>query len=512
MYRHLLVFPDGREVFSGADCDAAIQSVTVTQSVNTGQELTLGSACAAMLRAELITPAGNLTVTAGQPITVYGVDDKNNRSQIGVFYPEEPLRPTRDTMELTAYDAVSRLDKDLSAWLAELDRWPYSVRELADMVCGECGLMLAQSELPNGEFPIPPFTASHVTGRQLMQWLGEIAGRFCRATADGNIEFAWYLPNEDAAITPSGEDGGVFYYQGQLEYEDYGTLPIEKVQIRQTPEDVGTVWPDETGQKNTYIIEGNPMLTAQAADTLQGVAQTLYEQLQSLSYTPCKVTIPASPQIQAGQIVTVTDIDGKSFSACVMKKASNGQQDTLECTGSYLRENTTATNNAFYQVTSGKVLNLRTDVDGLKVENKDTQGKLAAITLDLEGISNRVEQQDTTVEGLKGQISTLDQTAQSLSLELTAIRQNGADKVKTTQGYTFDDKGLHISRSDSDMANTLDHTGMYVRRGEEVMLQANNQGVVATDVTVRNYLSIGHARFEEYSNGSDFARTACFFV
>jgi len=108
MYRHLLVFPDGREVFSGADCDAAIQSVTVTQSVNTGQELTLGSACAAMLRAELITPAGNLTVTAGQPITVYGVDDKNNRSQIGVFYPEEPLRPTRDTMELTAYDAVSQ--------------------------------------------------------------------------------------------------------------------------------------------------------------------------------------------------------------------------------------------------------------------------------------------------------------------------------------------------------------------------------------------------------------------
>ena len=34
------------------------------------------------------------------------------------------------------------------------------------------------------------------------------------------------------------------------------------------------------------------------------------------------------------------------------------------------------------------------------------------------------------------------------------------------------------------------------------------EGVVAVDVTVKNYLEIGHARFEEY--GSD--RTACFWI
>ena len=59
---------------------------------------------------------------------------------------------------------------------------------------------------------------------------------------------------------------------------------------------------------------------------------------------------------------------------------------------------------------------------------------------------------------------------------------------------------------------------MYVVRSkgssaETVMLQANADGVIATDVTVRNYLIIGtHARFEDYSNGSDNARTACFFI
>ena len=63
------------------------------------------------------------------------------------------------------------------------------------------------------------------------------------------------------------------------------------------------------------------------------------------------------------------------------------------------------------------------------------------------------------------------------------------------------------------MHNSLDETGMYVRRGDEIMLQANNKGVIATDVQVRNYLIVGdHARFENYSNGTDSKRTACFWI
>ena len=58
------------------------------------------------------------------------------------------------------------------------------------------------------------------------------------------------------------------------------------------------------------------------------------------------------------------------------------------------------------------------------------------------------------------------------------------------------------------MCNLLDHTGMYVTRDDEVILQANGQGVEATDVSVRNYLVVGdHARFEDYESG-----TACYYI
>lgn len=509
MYRHLLILPNGEELFSGPDMENALRSVTLTQTVNAGQELTLGSVCACELRAELITPYGGLSLAAGDSITLYRVDEEGVRQQMGIFYLETPTRPNAHTMELTAYDAVSRLDKDLTGWLAELDQWPYSVEEFARMVCARCDLTLREENFPNGDFYIAPFTGELVTGRHLMQWLGQIIGRFCRANTDGSLEFSWYTPNDSLCIGPVPGENTQFYYQGQLEYGDYRVMPVEKVQLRQNAQDVGTVWPNEEGEKNTYIIENNPMLAAQSAETLLGVAQNLYAQLQTASYTPCRVVTPAEPGICAGQILNVTDANGKTFSVWVMKKTSDGLQDTLECTGSHRRDSTTAINNLGFRALSGKVLNLRTDVDGMKLENKDTAGRLASVELDMESIRSRVQSQEVTAQELGGNLSTITQTAQSLLLELETIRETGSQRVKTGTGYTFDEQGLRIRRTDSDMENLLDHTGMYVRRGTETVLQANNQGVQARDVTVQNYLIVGeNTRFEDYGGN----RTACFYL
>ena len=509
MYRHLLILPDGTEIFSGPEQEIALLSVTLTQSVNMGEELTLGSACAWELQAELLTPQGGLSLAAGDAVTVFRVAEDGTRTQAGVFYLEKPEKPSAYTMSLTAYDAVSLLDQDLTQWLAELDQWPYSVAEFAGLVCARCGVTLLESTLLNADFFIQPFTGEGITGRQLIQWLGQITGRFCRATPEGCLEFAWYGPNAAITIAPAEGEGSIFYYQGALEYSDAPVAPIEKVQLRQSAEDVGTVWPDEAGEKNTYIIENNPMLAAQSGGTLLSVAQTLYEQLRQVTYTPCRVSVPATPQIQPGDGIHVTDAGGRTFTAWVMKKTSDGQRDTLECTGSYRRDSTTAVNNLGFRALSGKVLNLRTVVDGLKVENKDTQGKRAAIELDLAVIRTRVQSQDTAMQTITGNVSALTQTAEGLTLELETIREQGTEKVKTGVGYTFDDRGLQISRSDSEMENLLDHTGMYVRRSAQVVLQANNQGVEARDVTVRNFLIIGeNARLEDYSGD----RTACFYI
>lgn len=566
MLKTLIVLPDGTELFSGVGAANAIQSATITECVNGAQELTLGSTCANMVEAKIITPEGGLSIATGDEITVYKVDDAGQRHKIGLFTMEKPTRESANRLSITAYDRVSWLDKDLTQWLAKLDAWPYPLYDFATLVCEECGLTLLNEVLPNGSYLIQKFSAAGITGRQIMQWVGEAAGRFCRATADGEIEFAWYTP-VDIPIGPvrvpavaiaydyagiltinsqkvSAQDDGsgsvvigsdliqaeddgagnvvlsvsdaseqIYYYQNGLSFEDYQVAAVQKVQIRQTEEDVGTVYPDVAEAVNTYIIGGNYLLTTSSADALRPVAQTLYEQLKDVVYTPCKVSVPASLDIHAGNTVQITDRNGKTITAYVMTKTQTGQKDTLECTGSAFRDSSTAVNNQTFKALSGKVMNLRMDVEGLRVENKDTAGNLASLGVKVGEIDLKVQSQQSAVDGVQTSISEIRQQADSISATVQSIQDNGVQKVTNTFGLTIEGSAVVIHKSDSEMTNSLTEKGMYViknkgKTNETVMLQADAEGVNAENIKVRKYLTIGsHARLEDYEGG-----TGCFYI
>ena len=378
MLRTIIVLPDGTELSASVDAAHAIQSITITESVNGSQELTLGSACANMLDAKIIAPENGLNLRAGDEVTAYKVDDAGQRLRVGLFTLEKPTRSSANSLRITAYDRVTWLDKDLSAWLAGLNGWPYSLYALAGMVCNACGLLLANSSIPNGDYQVQKFSAQGITGRKLMQWIGEAAGRFCRATPDGKIEFAWYEPS-GVEITPGGDR---FFYQNGLSYEDYQVAPIEKVQIKLTQDDVGVIWPNDTGEKNTYVISGNYLLTTSSTATLQPVAQTIYEQLKNVTYTPCKIQLPACLDIRAGHTVNVTDRNGKTFTSYVMTKTQTGQRDTLECTGSQRRDSTTVVNDQTLKALSGKMLEIQQSVEGFSVTASEIKGSAIYKTVD----------------------------------------------------------------------------------------------------------------------------------
>jgi hypothetical protein len=198
MLKNLIVLPDGTELYSGQGTINALQTVTLTQQVNTGTELTPGSACANMLEATLITPNRGLAVAPGTELILYKVADDGTRTKVGLFTAEKTTHPSQNTYQLTAYDRVSWMDRDLTDWLGSLNEWPYTLHTFAQMVCAACNLTLGNDAIPNGDWQIQKFSAWGITGRQLMQWVGQVCGRFVRATAEGVIELAWYTPREVA--------------------------------------------------------------------------------------------------------------------------------------------------------------------------------------------------------------------------------------------------------------------------------------------------------------------------
>lgn len=552
MIKTVIVLPDGRQISSGTPGQAAIAGCTVTECVNAGTELTLGAVCAAMAEVKLLLPAGEVPMAAGDALTIFQ-DNGTTRQQLGVFIAEKPVRTGRHTATVTAYDRVTALDRDLTDWLAALEGWPYSLQSLAEQVCTACGLVLETAQIPGGSFPVEKFSAGDITGRKLMQAIAEVSGCFCRATAAGTLEFAWYTPAEksigpkatatewqydagvltvtDPDVTADYEAGTVeitaphwtvdasvglhllaaarqYYFSGSLSYEDYAVEPIEKVQLRQSAEDLGAIYPDDPAQTNTYRITGNPLLAGAGKQALEGLGQRLYERLRTVTYTPCRVTVPADTDIRAGQILSVTDPEGRQLSAYIMQCRRTGRQLTLECTGSQRRDSVTAVNEQSYKALSGKVLALRTDIDGIRAENKAADGRVGLLELSVEGLSAQTRKQTAEADALRTQLTKLQQTADSVQIAVRSIREQGASKVQTGMGYTFDDKGLKIAREGAQIENLLDNTGMYVTRGGDVVLQAGSEGVAAADVTVRSYLRVGHSRLEGYEN----SRTACFYI
>lgn len=391
----LLVLPDGREISSGEVGKDAILSLTLTAGVNDTQELTLGSVYASMVEAELLIPEGELGVKAGEEVTLYWVEGEN-REKAGIFVAEKPEKTGKGTYSLTCFDRVSRLDQDVTEWLEGLQDWPYSLLDFGKLVCRHCGVELANTQIPNGDYQVQKFSARGITGRQLLFWVGEVACRFLRATPEGTLLLDWYTPAEKT-VSASGED---FYYQDTLTYSDYRTAPIDRVQLRFDEKDVGTIYPPEAAG-NTYAVTGNYLLTAENAQSLLPVAEVLYGELSGVQYTPCKLTVPSRLGIREGQILTVETPTGERLTAYVMGRTASRGRDTLECTGSCTRDSSTAVTSQSYKALSGKILRLQTNVDGLTVENQDMAGRLTAITANVEGITARVQKTETKVTAVQ---------------------------------------------------------------------------------------------------------------
>lgn len=504
MLKNLLILPDGTEISSGPGTVNAIQSTKLTQSVNSGEEMTLGSACAAILEMTLFTPGGNLQLNAGDRVTLYKVSEDGNRTKIGVFILEQPTRPSANTVSITGYDPVIMLDKDLTQWLGSLAGWPYKLIDFASMVCEACGLHMVTEEIPNGDFFVPQFTRSGVTGRLLMQWIGEASCRFCRADADGNIRLDWY---EDSGKTLTPAD----YYARGFSYCTYQVEPVEAVQLKLAQGENGGLWPEAAEGANSYIIEDNPIFHTRITEDLLPYLQNIGNILGQASYTPCQVALPADLAVGAGSIVDVMDANGKVITAYVMTKVSTGQRDTLECTGSRRRDSASAMNNKSPQQIAQERVDAQTreDIFNKLTDNGKIQGlyvqdgkwyinaELAQIVnLVAERLLSELEESALSVDGAKLQF--FHQGKETVCLEndqkwyprLAFMSYD--DKGNLTEYSQFRPNGIELGNP---VIQELGHTASLGASPSSVILRLGD-GVLLRSENGKAYLTINGGELE----------------
>lgn len=474
MYQSVLRLKDGTEL-KGGEAGSTLKALTLHTAVNAGQEFTIGSAFSDYIEAEIwADPGGSLQITAGDALTYYRQDDAGNRTKVGVFYAEKPTRTKRNSYKVTAYDTMSKLDADFSGWLrANQAQFPKTIWQLVQLACQRAGVTLAGISLPiNGSHSVQAFYADNLTCRQIISWAAEAAGCYAHMNADGKLQFLTYTDKRSTAkITPDGVSNSTAYYADSLSYEDYTVKAIEKVQIRQSDSDVGVIYPDSTTATNTYAVQGNLLLTTGTEANLKSVVQNLYNVLKNVTYTPCKVSVPSSSGLACGQIVHVKDARGREFDTYLMSATISSGKASFESVGSASRESSSAVNSQSFKNLTGKMLEIKTSVDGLEVKASDLTGKYTDLKATVDGLSSEVKK-DTKITG-GGNLILGSESFKNAKLQGNAV---------SGSSVTYNDTGsATVTNANSNRYFVFNTVGARITKGVTLCLSVMYKPISGTD-------------------------------
>lgn len=126
---------------------------------------------------------------------------------------------------------------------------------------------------------------------------------------------------------------------------------------------------------------------------------------------------------------------------------------------------------------------------------KKTYAKVDKVNKEIELVASDVDN-----------LSTLVLTPEEIKM---LVKTEEPDGIKTETGFTFDEKGLSISKSNSDLSTLITENGMRIYNTDEEVLKVDNSGVDAVNLHATTYLWIGkNSRFEDYGE----TRSACYWV
>lgn len=169
--------------------------------------------------------------------------------------------------------------------------------------------------------------------------------------------------------------------------------------------------------------------------------------------------------------------------------------------------------------TTAKVDKANKTIELVASDVSENKSNIASLITNTQSISASVQSlKDNTEDAqkkLEDNLSVLSAkvdtqiTSEDVKIQIGKELSNGVNNVTTNTGFTFNDEGLSVSKSDSEMSTTITEEGMIVYKNDEAVLTANNVGVDAANLHATTYLIIGtNSRFEDYLD----TRTGCFYI
>ncbi|MGM9592939.1 MAG: tail fiber domain-containing protein [Candidatus Onthomonas sp.] len=251
----------------------------------------LGSTVAATFTAKL---AGTLPALEGAYVTLEVQTGDDTWTPLGKFRFETP-----ETGEgVTAVTAVDAMLWALEQGYYPSDPAPTTALGVLRDICDQAGVELGD---------VSGLTDVSVTGsltgytmREMAGYMAALLGRNALFGPDGKLELRWFT-DSGASIGPDT------YYSGGFTRKDYDwTISGLTCSAGSDEEDALSA-----GNPGSVISLTNPYMT-------QSILDGLWSELSGFSYRPGEVTLLGDLRLEPGDLVTVTDLSGSSYTLAVM--------------------------------------------------------------------------------------------------------------------------------------------------------------------------------------------------
>jgi hypothetical protein len=365
-----------------------------------------------------------------------------------------------------------------------------TVKNLLDAICLRLGWNIGYTTFTNSDVAIDreKFDSSY-TFRDVLDQIAQVAA--------GVIAF------KDDALrvlypTRTGEIIDASNLRSLTIGEKYG--PINSVVLARTPQEDNIFAQDANSIRANGLtevkIENNQIMDSHREDFIDAIL----ERLNGLQFWLYDLQSFGIGYLDLCDMFMLETLDGVQHEAIMLSDEMQITQSLAENSSLEAPEATETDYKA--ASTTDRLLNKTV----LKVDKQAQE--ISALVTKTESVSNDLSGLSQSVTKMAEVMMDSEKVDIKISQAIGEI-----NSVTTETGYTFDQDGLHIKKSGEAMENLLDNTGMYVNRGEDNILTANNEGVDAINLRSRQFLIIGNnSRFENYNNGTDSKRTACFYI
>lgn len=231
---------------------------------------------------------------------------------IGEFFIEE-ANHTTDGVEITAYDAMRKFDKNLN--LSTTSGGLYSMTTFA---CERCGVELGMTReefdaLPNGEETFSVYPENDMkTYRDLLSWIGVTIGGYCTINREGKLVFRGW--QSEPVISMGINDR---YAKGS--WSDFHTW-YTGISVTNIAEQTTSYYHVTHDDGLTMNVGANPLLQYGLEETKERQRRAILDALENFNYVPFKVSAFADVFFDLGDVILFTDgLAGTSSKCCIMR-------------------------------------------------------------------------------------------------------------------------------------------------------------------------------------------------